>query len=294
MGLDTYIGLAKRSSSTTVLNVRNEDIHFYSIPTRPLSDILKNASYQSFTLDISDSSMGKLTINTSQQGMLGVGGFKTAHDGWLTLVPPPVSGLGSLTRHKIVVKRPFHKVFAPGQSTGHYKIGRFALANEVPKLFREANVLYWAKSLLQFTYDFIDHCISSSSHQDCPHIPRVRFVEAGLEFAYDQGPQGLACAASTSSAGFNTGSTRAAFLLEELIAGEDVFQKFIHNMDANPLLDEHESGYDFALFLAFTQHVQYVKTGGLAIISDYQGMPTEFNIFGYVLIDFTLQAVQNY
>ncbi|KAJ8596861.1 hypothetical protein M405DRAFT_725396, partial [Rhizopogon salebrosus TDB-379] len=154
----------------------------------------------------------------------------------------------------------------------------FALANEVPKLFKEANVLYWAKSLLQFTYDFIDRCLLSSSHQDRPHIPRVRFVEAGLAFAYDQEPQGL-----------------ASFLLEELIAGDDVFQKFIHNMDANPLLDEDESGYDFALFLAFTQHVQYVKTGGLAIISDYQGTPTEFNIVcGYVPTNFTLQAVQNY
>ncbi|KAJ8592360.1 hypothetical protein M405DRAFT_889756 [Rhizopogon salebrosus TDB-379] len=158
--------------------------------------------------------------------MAGVGGFKTAHHGWLTLFPPPVSGLGSLTRHKVVVKRPFHKVFPPGQSTGpsSYKIGRFALADEVPKIFKEANVMYWAKSLLQFTYDFIDRCLSSSSHDSHPkppNIPRVRFVEAGLAFAYTQEPH-LASAAGTSSAVYN-GSTRAVFLLEELIPGDDVF-----------------------------------------------------------------------
>ncbi|KAG1825148.1 hypothetical protein EV424DRAFT_1287874, partial [Suillus variegatus] len=65
----------------------------------------------------------------------------------------------------------------------------------------------------------------------------------------------------------------AAFLLEELIpGGQDAFVKFIHNTDCDPLLDPGEDGYNTALFLAFTQHVQYEKTGGLAYISDYQGV----------------------
>jgi hypothetical protein len=68
--------------------------------------------------------------------------------------------------------------------------------------------------------------------------------------------------------------THAAFLLKEVIMGKD-FTKFIHNMDPNPLLDPDQDGYDFALFLAFTQHVQYVKMGGLVFISDYQGMCTK-------------------
>ncbi|KAG1796185.1 hypothetical protein EV424DRAFT_1353194 [Suillus variegatus] len=42
-------------------------------------------------------------------------------------------------------------------------------------------------------------------------------------------------------------------------------------MDANPLLDELDYSYDLAEFFVFTQHVQYVKTGQLAFISDYQG-----------------------
>ena len=70
---------------------------------------------------------------------------------------------------------------------GPFKIGRFALADELPKLFKEANVLYWAKSLLQFTYKFIDGCLASASDPGPPCIPRLRFVEAGLAFSYSQG-----------------------------------------------------------------------------------------------------------
>jgi hypothetical protein len=66
---------------------------------------------------------------------------------------------------------------------------------------------------------------------------------------------------------------RAAYLLKELIdGGDDAFVKFIHNMDTDPLLNELDYGYDLAVFFTFTQHIQYVKTGGLAFISDYQGM----------------------
>ncbi|KAJ7588447.1 hypothetical protein C8J56DRAFT_1080475 [Mycena floridula] len=32
-----------------------------------------------------------------------------------------------------------------------------------------------------------------------------------------------------------------------------------------------DEGYDIAAFLCFCQHVQYLKTDGLAYLSDYQG-----------------------
>ncbi|KAG1822256.1 hypothetical protein EV424DRAFT_1321917, partial [Suillus variegatus] len=147
-----------------------------------------------------------------------------------------------------------------------------------------ANVLYWSKSLLQLTYDFID-CSIASSPEPLPFmVPHVRFVEASLALCYSQGG---------SKSGAKTGSMQAAFLLEELIeGGDDMFLKFIHNMDANPLLNELDYGYDMAEFFAFMQHVQYVKTSQLAFISDYQGTtvlltdpqimtdPDELDIFG--------------
>ncbi|KAG1796279.1 uncharacterized protein HD556DRAFT_1234744, partial [Suillus plorans] len=198
-----------------------------------------------------------LTIDMSTEGFIGIGGFKTAHAGWLTLTASPRTGLGSAPRHKVVVKRPFYKVFPTAVKAGHYKVGQYALADELPKLFREANVLYWSKSLLQLTYDFIDRSIASSPE------PPPFVVPPGLALCYSQGG---------SKSGAKTGSMRAAFLLEELIeGGDDTFLKFIHNMDANPLLDELDYGYNMAEFFAFTQHVQYVKTSQLAFISDYQG-----------------------
>ncbi|KAG1766766.1 hypothetical protein EDD22DRAFT_950345 [Suillus occidentalis] len=100
------------------------------------------------------------------------------------------------------------------------------------------------------------------------NIPHVHFVDAGLAPSFFPG------GGKPSS---KTGTTRAVFLLEEVINcrdGDDGhdFTKFIHNMDPNPLLNPEDYGYDFVLFLALTQHVQYVKTGGLAFISDYQGI----------------------
>ncbi|KAG2741061.1 hypothetical protein P692DRAFT_20752348, partial [Suillus brevipes Sb2] len=138
---------------------------------------------------------------------------------------------------------------------------RFAPVDELAKLFREANVLYWAKALLGLVYDFIDRAIADASDPPPFVIPHVRFVEAGLALSYSQG---------SSKPTLKTGTARTAFLLEEVIEGDD-FTKFIHNMDPDPLLDPDQDGYEFALFLAFTQHIQYVKTGGLVYISDYQG-----------------------
>ncbi|KAG1847348.1 hypothetical protein DFJ58DRAFT_843236 [Suillus subalutaceus] len=200
--------------------------------------------YHSFSVDNADSSVGYVTIDTSPEGRIGIGGFKTAHTGWLTLMLPPTSGLGSRARHDVVVKRPFEK-------------------DESAKLFREANVLYWAKALLGLVYDVIDRAVAGASEPVPFDIPRVRFVEAGLALSYYQ---------DSSKPALKVASARACFLLEEVINGrDDDFVKYIHNMDPNPLLDPDEPGYDFALFLAFTQHVQYVKTGGLVFISDYQG-----------------------
>jgi hypothetical protein len=160
----------------------------------------------------------------------------------------------------------------PASSTD-FRIGRFAPVDELAKLFREANVLYWAKALLGLVYDFIDRAIADASDPPPFVIPHVRFVEAGLALSYSQG---------SSKPTLKTGTARTAFLLEEVIEGDD-FTKFIHNMDPDPLLDPDQDGYEFALFLAFTQHIQYVKTGGLVYISDYQGMcsesMTQYSIF---------------
>lgn len=249
-----------------MLDTYTEHIQFYRIPTRPLADILKNVKYRSFTLDSSQSIIGQLMVNASIRSMLGAGGFKTAHPGWLSLTPLMESGLGSIAGQAVAVKRPFYKVY-PSAGNPSYKIGCFALADEIPKLFREANILYWSNSLLQLTYAFIDRCITSSTESPPFEIPRVRFVDAGLALSYSQ------CGSKApAKGGSKVGSSCVGYLVEELIeGGHTEFVKFIHNMDSNPLLDYDDYRYEVAVFFASTQHVQYIKMGGLAFISDYQG-----------------------
>ncbi|KAG1885904.1 uncharacterized protein F5891DRAFT_1201454 [Suillus fuscotomentosus] len=224
-----------------VFGLHSESVQFHPIPTRDITDLLLHKQHHSFSVDTAESSIGQLTIDTSTDGFIGIGGFKTANAGWLILP----------------------RLVSDQWLVGAYKVGRYSLVDELQKLFREANVLYWSKSLLKLTYDFINRSIASSPEPPPFAVPRVRFVEAGLALCHHQGG---------SKPGAKTGSTRAVFLLEELIeGGDDMFVKFIHNMDANPLLDELDYGYDMAEFFVFTQHVQYVKTGKLAFISDYQG-----------------------
>ncbi|KAJ6488758.1 hypothetical protein C8R45DRAFT_827125, partial [Mycena sanguinolenta] len=62
------------------------------------------------------------------------------------------------------------------------------------------------------------------------------------------------------------------YLVEEFIeGGSDTFVKFVHNGDANPLLDAGDELYYIAEFLCFTQHLDYFKTDGTVFLSDLQG-----------------------
>ncbi|KAG2126428.1 hypothetical protein BD769DRAFT_1341667, partial [Suillus cothurnatus] len=145
-----------------------------------------------------------------------------------------------------------------------------ALADELQKLLNESNVLYWAKSLLNFTYEYIDYCINAASSPPSFQIPCVHFVDAGIDLAFShhssntQGTSNQAPAADIKAGMFS-----AVYLLKEPVAFNDIYK--VHNKDCEPSLDDDEYGYDLAVFLAFTWHIQYVKTDGLAFVSDYQG-----------------------
>ncbi|KAG1902613.1 uncharacterized protein F5891DRAFT_1186261 [Suillus fuscotomentosus] len=240
----------------SVYDLQNENVQLYWIATRPMSEILENSKYQSFTLHTAELATGQMTVDTSSANLIGQGGFKTAHPGWLTLaLHIPTTGLGSIPHQKVVVKRPFIKIFSPnGPSAGTYKVGCYAVADKLSKQFKEANVLYWANLLLDLTYAFVNHCVAASSNPPPFEIPRLHFIHAGLTLSFLPGQMII---------------TKP----EELIpGGPDAFVKFIHNTDCDPLLDPGKDRYSTALFLAFTQHVQYEKTGGLAYIFDYQGV----------------------
>ncbi|KAG1725236.1 hypothetical protein EDB19DRAFT_1644145 [Suillus lakei] len=205
----------------------------------------------------------------SSANLIGRGGFKNAHPGWLTLASHiPTTGLGSIPHQKVIVKRPFIKIYPPsGPSAGTYKVGHYTVANKLSKQFKEANVLYWVNLPLDPTYAFVNCCVAAFSNPPPFEIPCLHFIHARLALSFLPGQM------IVTKPGAKPCSVHAVFLLEELIpGGQDAFMKFIHNMDCDPLLDPSEDGYNTALFLAFTQHIQYEKTGGLAYISDYQGV----------------------
>ncbi|KAI6000407.1 hypothetical protein F5J12DRAFT_724114, partial [Pisolithus orientalis] len=64
-----------------------------------------------------------------------------------------------------------------------------------------------------------------------------------------------------------------AYLVEELIhtSSDDEFVKYIHNSNVAPCFLLDTKAEEIADFLAFTQHIQYIMTGGQVYISDYQG-----------------------
>ncbi|KAJ7846500.1 hypothetical protein B0H14DRAFT_3454395 [Mycena olivaceomarginata] len=141
--------------------------------------------------------------------------------------PPPVPG--------------YPRMYRSPKNTGtssNRAVVRFAPADEYARTVQEANLLYWAASLTEFTYSFIHRFLSKSS-ADPP---------------------------------FEIHNCASTYLVEEFInESSEGFVKFVHNGDANPLLDLDDPLYEIAEFLCFTQHVQYFKTDGTVFLSDLQG-----------------------
>ena len=214
---------------------------------------------------------GGIRFDSSTASIIGVGAFKTAQLAQLMLSPLRRSGIGSLSNHDIVLKRPYiEQVLSPEPP-----FDRYILKDESSMLYREANVLYWAKALLKMSYDFIDCAVDNASAPPPFDIPRLRFVDAGLVLAYSSVTVIASNTDRTAQLMKPGGSTvNTMYLAEEFIptpSGKG-FNKYIHNGDAVPC-DLFDTEADkTAEFLAFTQHVQYAKTDGQVYISDYQGM----------------------
>ncbi|KAI6027241.1 hypothetical protein EDC04DRAFT_2573093, partial [Pisolithus marmoratus] len=145
----------------------------------------------------------------------------------------------------------------------------YALQDECNILYLKANALYWVKALLQMTYQFIDCAIKEAKGQPPFEVPCLHFVDAGLLFAYSDMPLATATVGPVRPRGM----VSVAYLVKEFIPallGE--FVKYIHNGNAAPCFLMDMKAEEITDFLAFTQHVQYMKTGGQVYISDYQGM----------------------
>lgn len=241
-------------------------IYFYPIPVCDLGELVRAKVV--FDINSADPFSGNVRLDVSNAAVIGVGAFKTAQKAQLNLSPLRQSGLGSRLNHDVVLKRPYiddHPA-EPGPP-----FTRYTLKDESNILYREANVLYWVKALLKMTYDFIDCAVQGAEASPPFEIPRLRFVDAGLLLTYSSAtvapPEG---SKRPSKPG---GMVCTMFLAEEFIpiTSTASFVKYIHNGNAVPCELINARAEEVALFLAFTQHVQYTKTGGQVYISDYQG-----------------------
>jgi len=222
-----------------------------------------------FDIKAADVFSGTVRLDLSVNSIIGVRAFKTAQSAQLTLSPLMHTGIGSGPNCEIVLKRPYiddHPA-EPGPP-----FTRYSLKDESNILYREANVLYWAKALLKMTYEFIDHAIDGSKESLPFKIPCLCFMDAGLLLVYSYVP--VATLESVMQSVKPSSTVSMMYLAEELISIslDGDFVKYIHNGDAAPcdLLDP-EVKY-IAQFFTFTQHIQYTNTSGQVYISDYQGI----------------------
>ncbi|KAJ7932230.1 hypothetical protein B0H13DRAFT_1498578, partial [Mycena leptocephala] len=158
---------------------------------------------------------------------LGIGTFKTAQPGYLTLVHLATEGLGTSPKQSVAVKRMYVRRAKPTDTNPNgWILNRFMPEDEYRKIIMEANVLLWAISIMTFTYSFIQHFIDNSPDTPPFDIPDVHFVHAGVAIVHQQAPGPLA----------NKTSICRSYLIEEHIDEErEGFYKFINNGSAVPL-----------------------------------------------------------
>ena len=224
---------------------------------------------------------------------LGKGAAKTTHAAILSIFnAPPNSessspsgpgrrhsdGLGRKPNEAVVAKRFYFALpnsdVVQNNSTSlvpkEAKIKCYSFVDERKKVEAEANLLYWADSLMSFANSWIQAQISQRTNNGdpCPlAIPELRFVRGGV--ASIQG--GCHSTSGVRKLFFHPSTT---YLIKELIPSElGDFHKYVHNIDTTPQLPSFGGpAYEIVEILCFVQHIQYWKTDAMVYISDFQGV----------------------
>jgi Alpha-kinase family len=214
------------------------------MPTLSFPKLVAQLKHYHAIEDSNDPVSGYLTFNPEPNAPAKFGSFKKAFFGYTS---HPVVG----DRLYVCIK---HCWYSGAPGSGQRMI--YDNATQVSKLTSEMNCLRWASALMDLVYKFVEQNIEMI---DPPQlIPDMRFVHAALCIL----------------------DNRDTFMIEESI--DDKFLKYIGNNSAVPFTFVNEDYNHRALFLAFCQHVQYIKTNGKAFIGDFQG--TIIHLVEYPLI----------
>jgi hypothetical protein len=248
-------------------------VDYYDIEPKPL-DVLMEGCNRRFSIENKNALRGSLAINSQQ--WLGQGAAKTTHSAILSIFNAPSessSRLGRKPNEPVVAKRFYiasgsvPKIWT-GVVSKEAKITRYSFEDERRKVEAEANLLYWADSLMSLANGWIQTQIAQRNRDGdpCPFtIPQLRFVRGGV--ASFQG------AYNTHEPGKLFYQPNATYLIEEVIPSAlGDFTKYVHNVDPTPQLPSFGGpAYEIAEFLCFVQHLQYWKTEAMVYISDFQG-----------------------
>jgi hypothetical protein len=91
------------------------------------------------------------------------------------LIHLPTEGLGRIQNELVAVKRMYRSRTRKADSNS-WAVRSYSSADEYAKRLPEANLLFWAASLMAFTYSFIDHFISEAKR-----LPETRHSDISFE-----------------------------------------------------------------------------------------------------------------
>ncbi|KAJ7845990.1 hypothetical protein B0H13DRAFT_2363300 [Mycena leptocephala] len=92
----------------------SEQIEFFRITERPLQELMLSGKYQGFTYSLQDAAQGSLILESGK--FLGIGTFKTASLGYLTLIHLGANGLGTTPSECVAAKRMYVRRAKPTES----------------------------------------------------------------------------------------------------------------------------------------------------------------------------------
>ena len=182
-----------------------------------------------------------VTLIYNSKGKPKYGAFKQSMFGYLD---HPVVWTRSST--SVAIKQSFYILPTTGARVLYDK------HTQLKKLTTELNCLRWASALMGLVYNFIDERKTTNGLSPSFTIPEMVFVKSALAISEID---------------------HEVFLLEEFIdeAAEGPFIKYIGNGSVRPYDFHKGEEHRLAEFLSFCQHIQFLKTKGLAIVGDFQG-----------------------
>ncbi|KAJ7719981.1 hypothetical protein B0H14DRAFT_2642830 [Mycena olivaceomarginata] len=232
---------------------RTFDVVLRKIKFMSLSSLTRSMISQTRLERFEDEAVYTLTVDYSNPS---VGGFKTAHKGRVEASPFCSKTVDVCVKQGHQFDKNSHKTISHPSRV------------QLTFLTDELLTHQWANALLDATYAHVT-AVRQKLFADNPtwkprlKVPELRFTEAGL--AIEQGEA----------------SRAKVYMMEEYISGP--FKKYIHNGSVQPLSSVQND--PVAIFLAFSQHAQYVLSNGLAFVSDYQGGPRDDHDETVILTD---------